>query len=201
VAKPVQSRTVQTVVLCAIVTAQTLLIGADAQRMADALSQAAQCFVQAEGWAGGLAWIPAGLYRWAAGLLPLALALALGGALAWTLRAFSVTPAHIAGLGQVVGPLSLLQDVVLAIWFWLLPPQPPSSDWHNDGLAYTVLVVLSAAAWMFCNPLLLWRCASGSPPRPDPEELRRLYRLAREHREALARQAAERTPPPGQTPR
>lgn len=185
-------RTVQNAVLCAIVAAQTLLIALDSRRLVDTFSQAAQYFSLAEGLTGWFSLGPVGVYIWALGLLPLLAALALGAAAAWILRALSPTPEHLGELGLPIAVLALLQFLVLAIVFWLQPP-PPSSDWHNDGLAYTALLVLTATLWTFANPLLLWRAASGRSRQTDPDELQRLYAIALQRSREIASQEMARS--------
>ncbi|TDR43234.1 hypothetical protein DFR29_107247 [Tahibacter aquaticus] len=203
-----RARIVQNAVLSAIVTAQTLLIALDSRRLVSTFSQAAQYFSLADGFSGWFSQGPVGVYTWILGLLPLLATLAVGAAAAWLLRALSATPDHLCELGQAIAVLALLQFIALTVVFWLQPP-PPSSDWHNDGLAYTALLVLTATLWSFANPLLLWRAASGRSRQTDPDELHRLYAIAlqrsreiasREMARSIAIVRAERkprgTPPP-----
>lgn len=179
------ARTVQIVVLSAVFATQTVLIGLDSARMVDTFSQAAQYFSLADTPGTGFELGPIGLYLWLLGLLPLLAALALGAAAAWSLRALSATPQHLGELGLPIAWLALAQLGVLAVVFWLQPPTP-SGDWHNDGLAYAALLVLTATLWMFSNPLLLWRAAAGRAPRPDPEEIKRLYAIALQRSRQIA---------------
>lgn len=179
------ARTVQIGVLSAVFATQSVLIGLDSARIVDSFSQAAQYFSLADGPASWLTLGPRGSYVWALGLLPLLAALAVGAAAAWSLRALSATPQHLDGLGLPIAWLALGQLSVLAVVFWLQPP-PASSDWHNDGLAYAALLVLTATLWMFCNPLLLWRAAAGGARQPDPDELKRLYAIALQRSRQIA---------------
>ena len=109
-----------------------------------------------------------------------------------TMRALSATPQHLGELGLPIAWLALAQLSVLAVVFWLQPPTP-SSDWHNDGLAYAALLVLTATLWMFSNPLLLWRAAAGHAPQPDPEELKRLYAIALQRSRQIAGEELRRS--------
>lgn len=191
-----RARGVQIGVLSAIVLLQALLIGLDARRVLQAFRHAAACFSLAESLQEWLSLGPAGLASWVAGLLPFAAALALGGAAAWGLRAVSGSAVDRRGMGLVALGLLLAQSLVLMLWFWLLPAPPPVGDWENDGLAYVVLLLLTAVGWMFCNAMLLWWAASGEAVRADPRELQRAYALARAHARARARRAALRAQPP-----
>lgn len=179
------ARTVQIVVLSAVFVTQTVLIGLDSARIVDTFSQAAQYFSLADGPGSWFELGPIGAYVWMRGLLPLLAALAVGAAAAWALRALSATPQHLADLGLPIAWLALAQLGVLAVVFWLQPPTA-SSDWHNDGLAYATLLVLTATLWMFSNPLLLWRAAAGRTPQPDPEDLKRLYAIALQRSRQIA---------------
>lgn len=192
----VRARGVQVGVLSAIVLAQALLIGLDAQRVLQAFRHAAACFSLAESLQEWLSLGPAGLASWVAGLLPFAGALAIGGAAVWGLRAVSGTAVDRRGLGLVVTGLLLAQSLLLAVWFWLLPAPAPIGDWENDGMAYAVLLLLTAVGWVFCNAMLLWWAASGETARADPRELQRAYALARAHARARARREALRMQPP-----
>lgn len=185
------ARTVQIVVLSAVFATQTVLIGLDSARIVDAFSQAAQYFSLAGGPASWFELGPKAAYVWMLGLLPLLAALALGAAAAWSLRALSATPQHLDELGLPIAWLALGQLSVLALVFWLQPP-PPSSDWHNDGLAYAALLVFTATVWMFANPLLLWRAAAGRAPQPDPQELQRLHAIALQRSRQLAAEQLRR---------
>jgi len=185
----VQPSTVRIAVLAAIVAAQTLLIGLDGSRTVRALDRAGWLFSMAEGYMGWLRIGFGALLVWVAGLLPLLLALALGAAAAWSLRRCSATPDHIDGLGRPIGVLVLIQCVVLGVWFRLLPGAVPGDGWHNDGLVYTLMSVLTGMLWAFCNPLLLWRAAGGHPPRRDARELQQLHELGLRGARAIARKA------------
>lgn len=191
-----RARGVQVGVLSAIVLAQALLIGLDAQRVLQAFRHAAACFSLAESLQEWLSLGPAGLASWVAGLLPFAGALAIGGVAVWGLRAVSGTAVDRRGLGLVVTGLLLAQSLLLAAWFWLLPAPAPIGDWENDGMAYAVLLLLTAVGWVFCNAMLLWWAASGETARADPRELQRAYALARAHARARARREALRMQPP-----
>lgn len=186
------ARTVQIVVLSAVFATQTALIGLDSARIVDTFSQAAQIISLADRPGSWLELAPIGAYVWALGLLPLLTALAVGAAAAWSLRALSATPQHLAELGLPIAWLALAQLSVLSMVFWLQPP-PPSSDWHNDGLTYSALLVLTGTLWIFSNPLLLWRAASGRSPQPDPEELKRLYAIALQRSRQIAREQLRRS--------
>lgn len=182
--------------LSAIVLAQTLLIGLDVRRVLQAFRHAAACFSLAESLQEWLSLGPAGLASWGAGMLPFAVALAVGGAAVWGLRALSGPARDRSGLGRVVTALLLAQSLLLAVWFWRLPAPAPIGDWQNDGLAYAVLLLLTAAGWVFCNAMLLWWAVSGELARTDPRELQRAYALARAHARARARRRAQPPPPP-----
>ncbi len=180
-----QPSTARTTVLAAIVAAQTLLIGLDGSRTIQALDRAGWLFSMTEGYMGWLRMGVAAVLVWVAGLLPLLLALALGATAAWGLRRFSATPDHIDGLGRPIVVLVLVQCAVLGVWFRLLPDAVPGDGWHNDGLPYTVMSVLTGMLWAFCNPLLLWRAAGGQPPRRDAHELQQLHEIGLRHARAI----------------
>ncbi|MCQ4167129.1 hypothetical protein [Tahibacter harae] len=196
----VRARSVQIGVLSAIVLMQALLIGLDARRVLQAFRHAAACFSLAESLQEWLSLGPAGLASWVAGMLPFAIALALGAAAVWGVRAVSGTAVDRSGLGRAAAVLLLAQSLLLALWFWLLPAPAPIGDWENDGLAYAVLLLLTAAGWVFCNAMLLWWAVSGELARTDPRELQRAYALARAHARARARREALRAQPPSPPP-
>lgn len=184
-----QPSTVRIAVLAAIVAAQTLLIGLDGSRTVYALDRAGWLFSMAEGYMDWLRMGVGAMLVWVAGLLPLLLALALGATAAWGSRRFSDTPDHIDGLGRPIVVLVLIQCVVLGVWFRLLPGAAPGDGWQNDGLAYTLMSVLTGMLWAFCNPLLLWRAAGGRPPQRDARELQQLHEIGLRHVRAIARKA------------
>ncbi len=186
-----QPSTVRIAVLAAIVAAQTLLIGLEGSRTVAALDRAGWLVTMAEGYVGWLRMGIGAVLVWLAGLLPLLLALALGATAAWSLRRFSDTPDHIDGLGRPIVILVLLQCAVLGVWFRLLPDAAPGDGWQNDGLAYTLMSVLTGMLWAFCNPLLLWRAAGGHPPRRDPRELRQLHEIGLQHARAIQRKSED----------
>ncbi|WP_257386117.1 hypothetical protein [Tahibacter caeni] len=187
---------VRVAVLAAIVTAQTVLIGLDGARTLQALYRAGWLLSLAEGYAGWLRQGVAAVLIWLVGVLPLLLALALGAAAAWASRAWSATPAHVAGLGRPLGLLLLVQAVVLTVWLPLLPTSTPRDAWQNDGLLiYSLLLVATALLWLFCNALLLWRAAGGRAPERDAQELRRLREIGLRRARELD-SAASRPPPP-----
>lgn len=186
-----QPSTVRIAVLAAIVAAQTLLIGLDGLRTVRALDRAGWLFSMADGYMDWLRMGVGAMLVWLAGLLPLLLALALGATAAWGLRRFSATPDHIDGLGRPIAVLVLIQCAVLGVWFRLLPDAAPGDGWQNDGLAYTLMSVLTGMLWAFCNPLLLWRAAGGHPPRRGAHELRQLHEIGLHHARAIARKADE----------
>jgi hypothetical protein len=188
----VRTRSVQIGVLSAIVLLQSLLIGLDARRMLQAFRHAAACFSLAESLQEWLGLGLAGLVAWSAGLLPLVVALAIGGAAVWVLRAVSGPAANNSGFGRVIAALLFAQSLLLGLWLWLLPAPAPLSEWENDGLAYVVLLLLTGSGWVFGNSMLLWWAASGAAARTDPRDLERAYALARAHARASARRAALR---------
>lgn len=185
-----QAATVRLLVLTAAVAAQTVLIGLDGQRILQAIDRAGLLLGMAQGWMGWLRLgMAAGLVL-LTGLLPLAVALALGGGLAWILRAYSSTPTHIDGLGLPIVLLVCLQCLVLAVGFALLPDTIGGDGWQNDGLIYAVMLVLVGTLWAFCNCLVLWRAAGGQPPRREPGELRRLHEIGRRLAHGIRRDAS-----------
>ena len=191
----VQPFPVRIAVLAAIVAAQTVLIGLDAASTLRALDRAGWLLSLAEGYLGWLRQGVAAALIWLGGIMSPLLALALGAIAAWASRHYSATPAHVAGLGQPLGMLLLIQAGVLTVWFWLLPTPTPRDAWQNDGLLiYTLLLVATALLWLFCNALLLWRAAGGRTPPRDPQELRRL-------REIGLRRARELDPAAPRPPR